>query len=309
MIASTLSWACLAFLPGTLSAPLFGINFGDSNGAATTPTSSDVISSLLRPAQFSRVAYCSSAAVSNFSCGAPCDSLGSGIEVLSVGGDDGLVPMYFIAHDPTSQSIVVAHQGTETSNILSILNDATFLPTQLNSTRFPNAGTGVEVHSGFQDTFERTADAVLSGVKSGLAAKSVTKVLVTGHSLGAAIATMDAILLKQDLDSSVTITTSVFGLPRGGNQAWADFVDSKLGTSLIHMTNQDDIVPSLPPRALGFQQPGGEIHKVSATNIVTCPGQDNSNCAEGVSVLQTSVNDHLGPYVQNVSFGKSNCPL
>ena len=48
------------------------------------------------------------------------------------------------------------------------------------------------------------------------------------HETGAAIATMDAILLKQDLDSSVTITTSVFGLPRGGNQAWADFVDSKV---------------------------------------------------------------------------------
>jgi hypothetical protein len=43
---------------------------------------------------------------------------------------------------------------------------------------------------------------------------------------GAAIATLDAMMLKQELDPSVQIQTTVFGLPRVGNQAWADFVDN-----------------------------------------------------------------------------------
>lgn len=43
---------------------------------------------------------------------------------------------------------------------------------------------GVQVHDGFQKTFERTADGVLSGVKDALSSTNATNVLVTGHSLG-----------------------------------------------------------------------------------------------------------------------------
>ena len=149
---------------------------------------------------------------------------------------------------------------------LSILNDAQFGLVNINSTRFPNASAfqplncsysvrlrvtfsdGVKVHDGFQKTFERTADGVLSGVKDGLSSTGATKVLVTGHSLGmsllmvycmcprsqsctsgAAISTMDALMLKANLPSSIQIITTVFGLPRGGNQAFADMIDSIVG--------------------------------------------------------------------------------
>ncbi|KAG6827355.1 hypothetical protein H0H93_015670, partial [Arthromyces matolae] len=139
---------------------------------------------------------------------------------------DGLIPKYFIAHDPSTQSIVVAHEGTDPFNLLSILNDVQIPLVGLNSSRFPNIDASVQVHDGFQKTFERTADDLLAGVQAGLASKGVNKVLVTGHSLGAAIAMMDSVLLHQELDSSVQITTTVFGLPRGGNAAWADFLDA-----------------------------------------------------------------------------------
>ncbi|KAL0953219.1 hypothetical protein HGRIS_004472 [Hohenbuehelia grisea] len=286
---------------------------------ATTPVSisaADVSSKFGRAAEFSRVSYCSSAAVTSWKCGPPCDSLGKGIEVIQAGGDDGLVPMYFVAHDPVTQSIVVAHQGTEPSNILSILNDAQFLLTGLNSTRFPAAKDGsIKVHSGFQKTFERTADGVLAGVQKALKATNVKKVVVTGHSLGAAIATMDAVMLKQALGSSVSVTTTVFGLPRGGNQAWADFVDAALGSTLTRISNQNDPVPTVPPRFIGFQHPQGEVHikavdaKGAATDVVVCAGQENENCSEGNSVLKTSIPNHLGPYFDNISFGGASCPL
>lgn len=45
-------------------------------------------------------------------------------------------------------------------------------------------------------------------------------------SLGAAVAVMDAMMLRTTLPASVEMTTTVFGLPRSGNQQWADFVDS-----------------------------------------------------------------------------------
>ncbi|KAG6829474.1 hypothetical protein H0H87_011346, partial [Tephrocybe sp. NHM501043] len=275
----------LPFLQAALAAPFsLGSLFGNSATKSTdAPTNLEetVTTNFLRPAQFSRVAYCSSAAVTSWKCGAPCESLGGGIEVLQAGGDDELIPMYFIAHDPATESIIVAHQGTESSSILSILNDVQIPLVPLNSSRFPNAGEDVKVHEGFQKTFERTADGLLAGVKTGLASTGASKVLVTGHSLGAAVAMMDAIMLHQELDPSLQITTTVFGLPRGGNAAWADLVDATLADTMTHITNQNDPVPNLPPQFLKYQHPGGEVHiravdaNGEATDVVSCTGQEN----------------------------------
>lgn len=44
--------------------------------------------------------------------------------------------------------------------------------------------TDIQVHSGFQETFERTAQDILSTVQDGLASTGATNVVVTGHSLG-----------------------------------------------------------------------------------------------------------------------------
>lgn len=46
--------------------------------------------------------------------------------------------------------------------------------------------------------------------------------------VGAAVATLDAMFLTENLDPSISMTTSVFGLPRVGDQAWADFVDASV---------------------------------------------------------------------------------
>lgn len=52
-------------------------------------------------------------------------------------------------------------------------------------TQISRVSEGIQVHSGFQETFERTADGLLAGVMKGLADFGVKKVVVTGHSLGA----------------------------------------------------------------------------------------------------------------------------
>jgi len=309
-------FASQRFFTQAVPVPIFGLGSSDDNSASTTNVSNDTVTSdFLRPAFFSRIAYCSSDAVQSFTCGAPCEAAGSDIDVFQVGGNDGTIPMYFVAHDPSTNTIVVAHQGTDPNNLLSILNDAKFGLVDLNTTRFTAAaGKGIQVHEGFQETFERTADSMLAGVQKGLADNNAKNVLVTGHSLGAAVATLDAMFLKENLDPSVQLTTTVFGLPRVGDQAWADFVDSSLGTSLSFITNQDDPVPTVPPEFLGFVHPSGEFHITSvdsngqATGFIACPGQDNDNCASGNSVLDASVSNHLGPYFDDISFGASACP-
>ncbi|KAJ6452640.1 alpha/beta-hydrolase [Mycena sanguinolenta] len=301
----------LFLLPAAFSLPIFGLGDSTSDDSATGATTAfsldDANSTFLRPAQFARVAYCSSASITSWSCGTPCQAL-KNITFLQSGGNQGTIPLYYIAHDADGEALVVAHEGTDAKNILSILNDAEFGLVPLNASRFPEtAGQNITVHSGFQATFERTADGLLAGVMSGLASTGVKKVLVTGHSLGAALATMTGAMIKDAVDPSVDVSVVGFGLPRGGNPAWADFLDSGVGVTF--MTNQNDPVPVVPPKFTGFQHSSGEVHIVDDTqqNFVACPGQDNENCSTGNNVLDSSVQNHLGPYFDDITFGGSQC--
>jgi len=262
----------------------------------------------VKPARFSQVAYCSAEAVLSWKCGAPCDAL-PGIEPITAGGDDGLIPMYFIAHDPVAQSIVVAHQGTDKSNILSLANDVQILLKPLDPTLFPNVSGSIKTHDGFAKTFGRTAPEILGNVTAALQSKGVKKVDIHGHSLGAAVAIMDAAYLRQHLDPGIQITTTVFGLPRTGNQEWADFLD-KTVPGIVHIHNKNDPVGTVPPRALSYQQSSGEIHIQADGSSLNCPGQENkdSDCVDGQSLLKSSISDHIGPYYANISMSESNCP-
>ncbi|KAJ7197978.1 alpha/beta-hydrolase [Mycena pura] len=290
-------FSLLFFVSCGLSAPLFGLGSSGEDSRATTPvTLATVNATLLRPAQFARAAYCSGASLKAHTCGGPCDSL-QGVTFLQTGGD-------FIAHDTVHQSIVVAHEGTHPENILSDLIDANFVLTDIDASRFPQtAGQGIKVHSGFQDAFQRTADSILAGVHSALNSTGVTTVVVTGHSLGAAIATMTGAMLKLALAPSVKVVVTTFAPPRGGNKAWADFLDLKIGGTFV--TNQNDPVPTVPPLILGFTHPSGEIHIVDSSqkNLVACPGHDNEHCVAGNSILHTDLINHFGPYFDNVILG------
>ncbi|KAF8519898.1 alpha/beta-hydrolase [Hysterangium stoloniferum] len=289
------------------AAPIFGIGQTESSTALTT-LSTDQTDAFVRPARFSQIAYCSPGAVLSWKCGPPCDAL-PGVKPIVTGGNDGIIPFYYVAHDPTSQSIIVAHQGTDSSNILSIANDVQILLEPLDQTLFPNVDSSIKTHDGFAKTFARTAPDILGNITAALQSFGVSKVQVHGHSLGAAVAVMDAVFLRQHLDPSVSISTVVFGLPRSGNQAWADFVDQN-APGLVHVHNRNDIVGTVPPRAIDYQHFSGEIH-IQDTGSLNCSGQENQGqgCIDSQSIFNSSVADHIGPYYDNISMSRGNCPL
>ncbi|KAK0188338.1 alpha/beta-hydrolase [Armillaria mellea] len=284
--------------------------FGTSGSNATTIVSpSDLSATFSRPAYFSRIAYCSTAAVMAFSCGAPCDALVDSVRILASGGVVGLLPRFIIAHDNLTNSIVVAHQGTDPSSIISIANDVELLLTPIDTEVFPSAAQRNNlVHSGFLDTFLRTAPIVLSSVKYGISITGATTVVLTGHSFGATLATLDALMLNDAL-TNVSIQTITFGSPRIGNQAFADFVDASfLKGKYMRMTNEADLVPHVPLAFYVHAQ--GEVH-LSKEGAMACEGQENESagCADGVGllVLAGGINDHTGPYFDGISFGQDQC--
>ncbi|VDC05154.1 unnamed protein product [Peniophora sp. CBMAI 1063] len=279
------------------------------SASAESVSNTTITTEFVRPAQYSRLAYCSSAAVEALDCGGPCDDLGPGsVTTLLTGGDGEDLPRFFVAQDDTLQSIVVAHQGTNSSSPLSIINDLKADLRSLNTTLFPQVGDDVQAHDGFADVQEQTADAIFAAVQQGLSSSGYSKVLVTGHSLGAAISSLDALMLSMRLDSSIDITTTTFGTPRGGNQAFADLIDSRIGSAYSYVTHANDPVPRVPPTAFDYVHPSGEVHIISSSQTVSCPGQENDNCSDGNSLLDSSVDDHLGPYFDNIFMSASACP-
>jgi len=68
---------------------------------------------------------------------------------------------------------------------------------------------------------------VFDQVTALMAANTVNKVFITGHSLGAAISTLQAAFLKEKLGDAVDIKVRGYGLPRVGNLEWA-YVPSHL---------------------------------------------------------------------------------
>ncbi|KAG6860466.1 hypothetical protein C0995_010757, partial [Termitomyces sp. Mi166 len=115
------------------------------------------------------------------------------------------------------------------------LTDLDFVLTNLDPTLFPGIDSSVLVHNGFANEQAKTASLILSAVQTAISAHEATKVTIVGHSLGAAIALLDGVYLSLHLDG-VTFITIGYGLPRVGNQAFANYVDAHV--SLTHINNK-----------------------------------------------------------------------
>lgn len=120
---------------------------------------------------------------------------------------------------------IIAFRGTQPDSFRDFLSDARFLPT---------AWRGVgSVHRGFAETL----DAVLPEIEAWLAEVKPAHLVITGHSLGAAIATLLAALQPE-----AELVT--FGSPRVGNGAFAGLFN---GRSMRRYVDCGDAVTLVPP--------------------------------------------------------------
>ncbi|KAF7358425.1 Lipase-3 domain-containing protein [Mycena venus] len=244
---------------------------------------------------YAAAAYCSSASTLTWECGVPCDA-NPDFEPVASGGDGTVIQFWFVGYDPTLKTVIVSHQGTNPQNIIPLLTDGNFVLEPLNPLLFPNISPFVLVHSGFADEHATTATDVLAAVRNATTRFGATKVTIVGHSLGAALSLIESVYLPLHV-TGVTFQTILYALPRVGNQAFADLASA--GNMVTHINNMEDPIPTLPPIALGFHHPTGEIHIQDSGDWDSCPGEDNPStlCSTGdVTVLNENINDHGGPY-------------
>ncbi|KAJ7460772.1 lipase [Mycena latifolia] len=240
----------------------------------------------------------------HWNCGANCNA-NAGFHPIASGGDGNAIQYWYVGVDTTLATVIVAHQGTNPSQILSVLTDANFGQETLNATLFPGLSSTIKAHSGFANEHAKTATQILAAVQSALSTfGGVKKVTIVGHSLGGALSLLEAVYLPLHI-TGVTFRSVLYGLPRVGNQAFADYVST--GSTVTHINNKDDPVPTLPGLILGFHHPTGEIHIQDDTNAWdACPGEDNDSvlCTYGKvgNILGGNTSDHNGPY-DGVSMG------
>jgi hypothetical protein len=196
-------------------------------------------------AHFAAASFCDLGLTQTWTCGKHCDAT-PGFVTSLVGGDGGDTPkcelsmsmsnsvlqthyhhittriiidspwasLVYVGFDPTSNSVVVAHQGTDPSKIESLLVDADFVPDPVDQETFPGLPSNAMVHGGFQDAHARSAPQILQAVQDELTKRNIENVLVVGHSLGGALALLDGVSLGLKLPSTTQLRVITYGMPR-----------------------------------------------------------------------------------------------
>lgn len=144
---------------------------------------------------------------------------------------------------------ILAFRGTRHSEFSNLRND-------IDIRHFPVVGN-VFVHHGFFGSLM----AIWAELEIVLA-QLEKPVWYTGHSLGGAMALL-ATLLRPPT------ATHVFGAPRAGNESFARLIGA---LPVVCYVNCCDIVPRLPPAALGFADAGVKRYLSADHRLLSSPG-------------------------------------
>eukprot|EP00760_Papus_ankaliazontas_P023216 PhM_4_TR1988/c0_g2_i1/m.68940 len=125
-------------------------------------------------------------------------------------------------------------------------------------------------HTGFLMAYRAIKDELLPSVQEAIAEHPGKEVIVTGHSLGGALATFAAYDIKRFLRVEPTVYT--FGAPRVGNDTFAQMYDAMVPNT-FRVVNESDIVTSIPFSAFGllFRHVGIEVCMDRKGNILINP--------------------------------------
>ncbi|KZV99888.1 alpha/beta-hydrolase [Exidia glandulosa HHB12029] len=244
---------------------------------------------------YAAAAYCKPKDIETWTCGGNCKHLPS-FRPYKSRGDGNAVQYWFVGYDSYLQTVVVAHQGTDPFKFLSVLTDADVHKVPLPALEFPGMPDDILVHRGFLNAHDQSWYEVFHAVGAQMAEYKTDSVTIIGHSLGKYLR-CTATELPPNPSLSMKVVT--YGMPRVGNQAFADWVDEHI-PDLRHINNLHDPVPIVPWTAWGFAHPSGEVHIQPKNVWVACPGQDNESrgCSRGDTpwLVNSRLTDHIWFY-------------
>ncbi|ROW06221.1 hypothetical protein VMCG_04595 [Cytospora schulzeri] len=201
----------------------------------------------------------------------------------------------YVAVDTVREEIVVAFRGS--SSVRNWMADLDFILVPCDYTE------GCWIHDGFKDSWDEVSEYAFDLVKEAYASYPDYTLVVTGHSLGAAVGTLAAVELR-NLGYACDLYT--YGSPRVGNLAFVEFVTSQAGAE-YRVTHYDDPVPRLPPIWLfGYFHTSPEFWLASGpdtnvdysiSGIDTCLGYANTSCNAGTDGFDSTAHTYYFQYM------------
>ena len=161
----------------------------------------------------------------------------------------------FVAYNEKDDEIVVAFRGTNGADYENWI-------TNINGWRVPyKVLANVYVHKGFSDAYNDISEELLTAISNQKSLHKSASIIVTGHSLGGALATLCAIDVREILKFPLEkVTFYSFGSPRVGNDKFADYVMELFeGGNYKRVTHYTDMVVHCPPPMIGFKHSGNEV--------------------------------------------------
>ncbi|KAK9685947.1 hypothetical protein K7432_015312 [Basidiobolus ranarum] len=273
-------------------------------------------------AKYASAAYCPQTQLTDWSCGESCVGR---LNVTSYFTNVTTGIAGYIGYSNEDKKIVVSFRGS--SNWSNWAKNMEFLPRTF---VYPMANEDVQVHSGFYATYASVESTVRAELKLVLALlqnhTDTYKLIITGHSLGGAVATFCAMDIKrsylnpkskrsfeselQIIDSS-QIYLHTYGQPRAGNLHFSQLVHktfalNSTSTTLARITNKGDPVTRLPPRKMGYLHHPHEIYIRHDNTTVSCQDtvdnkvNEDPSCILGV-LLPINYREHSNYW--DVTFG------
>ncbi|KAL8290237.1 hypothetical protein RQP46_003176 [Phenoliferia psychrophenolica] len=261
---------------------------------------------------------CLPADVKARTCGLSCDAT-PGYTVLTQGGDASAVDFWGVGVSKELDAVVVSFSGTNTSSVISTSNNAQaeLVPMDASYASLASrAGPVPLVHAGYQAVTLKAMKDVMPGVTSALAAyPNITRVIVSGHSQGAAMSVFASLSIFLGVPSKIHVQLLSYALPRPGNGDFAQLVNTVLPDHQTVTFRGDAIPHALFPGPI-YRHSMGErwiqaitgdgVNNVENSHVLACDGEENINCSDSLSAAEYQPADHVGPYF-GVLFGQSTC--
>jgi len=177
----------------------------------------------------------------------------------------------YVALDAARQRVVVAYRGSK--NLANGIEDGEFW-----LTRPPFGPSDIKVDFGFLHAYVSVRNATSDGIATALAKCPQCSLLFTGHSLGAAMATLGA---AEHAGDAVAVQLYTFGSPRVGNAAFVAWARTRLNrphaAPSVRMRREKDIVAAIPPRSMGYRHLPTEVWNTHSSSdgddeYVVCDG-------------------------------------
>ncbi|KAG8424954.1 hypothetical protein J3458_001705 [Metarhizium acridum] len=208
----------------------------------------------------------------------------------------------YVAVDSIRKEVIFSIRGS--NNIRNYITDVIF------AWRNCDLAPQCKLHTGFAEAWDEIKDAATTAIKSAREKNPGYKVVVTGHSLGGAVAIISAAYLRRD---GIPIDLYTYGAPRVGNDKFANWFSSQQ-VGQWRVTHENDPVPRLPPIFTGYRHvtpeywlSGGDAFQTvyELSEIRVCKGIANIKC--NASRFITDILAHL--YYLGYTGGCSSFPL